>query len=260
MNEFLEYVNQFHRTIKFTAEVSENEVSFLDTKVKLTSDGEIYTDLFVKPTDKSNYLHYKSAHPIHCKTAIPYGQFIRIDGICTKDSDFIRHCEDKTRHFIRRGYPENVIKKAYKKCVLKRKGRKENNEIKSDERKKDTEVNERTLFMITKYKPGYDTMEKTINRNWPLTQRSKNTRQLFDFKIMKVNRKAKCVKDHLVRARLDYHPTEGNEEALVPKGKKEIKGVKKSVCRNNCRVCPLLMRNGKMKSKNQKDRYTCNQI
>lgn len=61
LDDFLDFINNYHETIKFTAEVSEEEVTFLDTRVKLTPNGELYTDLFVKPTDKSNYLHFKSA-------------------------------------------------------------------------------------------------------------------------------------------------------------------------------------------------------
>ena len=47
---FIEQVNMFHSTIKFTAEYSKEEVNFLDVNIKLI-DGELKTDLFVKPTD-----------------------------------------------------------------------------------------------------------------------------------------------------------------------------------------------------------------
>lgn len=57
LTEFLSYINEYHQTIKFTAETSTTAVSFLDTRVILTPSGELYTDLFVKPTGKSYYLH-----------------------------------------------------------------------------------------------------------------------------------------------------------------------------------------------------------
>lgn len=81
MEKFLTFINNFHAQIKFTAETSKKEVNFLDTKVKLTIDGELCTDLYVKETDKSNYLHFASAYPSHCKKAIPYGQFEHISRI-----------------------------------------------------------------------------------------------------------------------------------------------------------------------------------
>ena len=46
---FLDQINSFHPSIKFTAETSTQEVSFLDTTVIL----DIYTDLYTKPTDTS---------------------------------------------------------------------------------------------------------------------------------------------------------------------------------------------------------------
>ena len=51
---FIEQVNMFHSAVKFTAEYSKEEVSFLDVKIKLI-DGELKTDLFVKPTDTHQF-------------------------------------------------------------------------------------------------------------------------------------------------------------------------------------------------------------
>ena len=76
--EFLDELNQFHTTIKFTANWSAEEVIFLDTVTNL-KDGHVETDLHVKPTDKHQYLHVMSCHPKHCKTAIPYSQALRSD-------------------------------------------------------------------------------------------------------------------------------------------------------------------------------------
>lgn len=50
LEEFLEEINNFHPTIKFTAECSTEKVTFLDTVVIL-EDGMIRTDLYTKPTD-----------------------------------------------------------------------------------------------------------------------------------------------------------------------------------------------------------------
>lgn len=108
----------------------------------------------MKPTDKSNYLHFKSTHPNHCKVAIPYGQFIRIDGICTQDDDYTRNCEAKAKHFIRRGYPTKIVREAYRKCLLKQEEKKREKDSRGDENKKEKNnklENEHKLFIITKY-------------------------------------------------------------------------------------------------------------
>ncbi len=56
---------------KFTVETSASSVAFLDVQVNLDEEGRIWTDLYTKPTDSHNYLHYSSAHPPHCKKALP---------------------------------------------------------------------------------------------------------------------------------------------------------------------------------------------
>ena len=66
---FLEKINSIHPTIKFTADCSYSSVNFLDVKVILR-DGQIITDLYVKPTDIHQYLLSSSCHPYHCKVSL----------------------------------------------------------------------------------------------------------------------------------------------------------------------------------------------
>ena len=44
MDRFIEQANAFHPTIKFTAEISENEITFLDTAV---FKGERFIEKFI---------------------------------------------------------------------------------------------------------------------------------------------------------------------------------------------------------------------
>ncbi len=63
-------------------------MDFLDTTVKVDTDGSLYTTLYTKPTDTHTYLHYTSAHPSHQKKSGPYSQLVRVKRICTKQSDY----------------------------------------------------------------------------------------------------------------------------------------------------------------------------
>ena len=78
LEEFIEYLNKCHPSIKFTAEISDSEVNFLDTMVHLDPDGSLWTDLYSKPTDSHNYLRFESSHPRHCMQGLPYSQFLRV--------------------------------------------------------------------------------------------------------------------------------------------------------------------------------------
>ena len=67
LKNFMMEFNNFNPNIKFTYEFSEASINFLDLNVKL-SDGKLQTSLYVKPTDRHQYLHFRSSHPKHTKS------------------------------------------------------------------------------------------------------------------------------------------------------------------------------------------------
>ena len=82
LKELIDVLKKKHSTIKFTAERSKAQINFIDVTVYL-DNGNIETDLYVKPTDTHQYLHYSSCHPYHCKKGIPYSQTLRLNRICS---------------------------------------------------------------------------------------------------------------------------------------------------------------------------------
>ena len=66
LKEFLNEINSFHSTIKFTADWSKEKVNFLYVEVTL-NNGVLSTNLFVKPTDKHQFLDPTFCHPYYCK-------------------------------------------------------------------------------------------------------------------------------------------------------------------------------------------------
>ena len=107
---FIDQVNLFHRTIKSTAEYSMEEVNFLDLNIKLI-DGELKTDLFVKPTDTHQFLDPTSSHPYHCKKGIPYSQALRLNWIWSDYENFDKHCNNLETWLMEKGYNEKMIRK-----------------------------------------------------------------------------------------------------------------------------------------------------
>ena len=59
--------NNFHPTIKFTAEISETETTFLDTKVyngvRFNKDSILEVRTHFKPTGKFQHTNFYSCHP-----------------------------------------------------------------------------------------------------------------------------------------------------------------------------------------------------
>ena len=75
LNQFVTAVNSFHPALKYTWEISNTSLAFLDIKVSVEGNG-LCTSVHYKPTDSHSYLLYSSSHPSHVKNSIPYSQFL----------------------------------------------------------------------------------------------------------------------------------------------------------------------------------------
>ena len=85
-------LNNFNPNVKFSYEFSEVSISFLDLNVKLSND-KLQTSLYVKPTDRHQYLQFQSSHPKHRKRSILYSQILRVSGrACIKEDDCKNYC------------------------------------------------------------------------------------------------------------------------------------------------------------------------
>ena len=73
LEDFMQYVNDFHPSLRYTYDISDTSVNFLDISISMTQHG-LTTDIFYKDTDTHSYLRYESAHPPSCIKSIPYSQ------------------------------------------------------------------------------------------------------------------------------------------------------------------------------------------
>ena len=62
LNQFIPAVNSFHLALKYTWEISDTSLAFLDIKVSVEGNG-LCTSVHYKPTDSHSYLLYSSSHP-----------------------------------------------------------------------------------------------------------------------------------------------------------------------------------------------------
>ena len=108
LNQFITAVNSFHPALKYTWEISDTSLAFLDIKVSIEGNG-LCISVHYKPTDSHSYLLYSSSHPSHAKNSIPYSQFLRLRRLCSDDSDFSLKSEEMCNFFNKRGYPASVV-------------------------------------------------------------------------------------------------------------------------------------------------------
>ena len=110
LEKFLNKLNTFHPTIKFTAEYSKEAINFLDVNVRLV-EGELMTDLFVKPIDTHQFLDPISSHSYHCKKGIPYSQALSLNRICSDIESFDKRCNNLEGCLMERRDNEKMIRK-----------------------------------------------------------------------------------------------------------------------------------------------------
>ena len=63
--------NSFHPALKYTWEISDTSLAFLDIKVSIEGNG-LCTRVHYKPTDSDSSLLYSSPHPSHVKNSVRY--------------------------------------------------------------------------------------------------------------------------------------------------------------------------------------------
>ena len=133
--DFINFVQNFHPAVKFTYEISEKSVTFLDMKLYL-KQGKLTTSVHYKSTDSNSYLDYRSSHNPSTKNSIPFSQFLRLRRLCSDDADFEEKAEEMANFFLQRQYPENTVKKALDQVrpISRQKTLKPNNKTASEER------------------------------------------------------------------------------------------------------------------------------
>ena len=108
LNQFITAAYSFHPSLKYTWEISDTSLAFLDIKLSIEGNS-LCTSVHYKPTDSHSYLLYSSSHLSHVKNYIPYSQFLRLRRLCSEDSDFSFKSEEMCDFFAKHGYPASVV-------------------------------------------------------------------------------------------------------------------------------------------------------
>ena len=115
--QFSEFISQINiRLAKYGLTIDENTianlhefVAFLDIKYMFDADGDIQTDLYVKPTDSRAYLQFGSTHPNYVFSGIVYSQCVRLRRIINCNQRLSKHIAELKQAFLNSNYPESMI-------------------------------------------------------------------------------------------------------------------------------------------------------
>jgi hypothetical protein len=117
---FLAILNEMDSSIVFTLEESEKtffknkeveKLNFLDLSIMVDQDGITYTDVFYKPTNSHDYLHFDSFHPNHTLQNIPFCLAKRIVVFCSDGDVMEERLSEMKQLLIACKYPTKVIEK-----------------------------------------------------------------------------------------------------------------------------------------------------
>ena len=185
---FLEDLNKFHPNLKFTSDSSEENVAFLDLKVKL-KQGKIEADLHVKSTDRHQYLHHTYSHPEHTKRYIVFSQGLRVSRIWSQAEDFRKLTTETRSWFYKRGYPKGLVEKEMRKVKFSGYTRRNKREKKG------------VPFVIT-YHPSLKNIGRIINQNLYILYMNEEVKSVFAPAPMISFRSARKLSSYLVRTNL----------------------------------------------------------
>ena len=253
LNDFITHLNNCHDTIKFILEKSTEYANFLDITISTDPSGHLQTNLYCKPTDSHNYLMYSSEHPRHVLKGIPFLQFLRVRRICSTDSDFFQNCFMLSSHFIRRGYPKNLVLTALERAsnldrndILNKDFLRKsiadgqltpNNTSQHNDTVGQKDVTKR-FFCITTHNPLNPPIRDIVSKNCQILGKSSGTRHLVDYTVTFGLRLNKNLSDSLVRA---------STHTVLDKSKH----IDKAPCKRpkTCRYRPKLNLCGKVRSR-----------
>ena len=161
---FVEQANTFHPTIKFTVEILEKKIIFLDTVVykgeRFLKEATLDVKTHFKPTETFQYTHYSSCHPPGVKRGFIKGEAIRLLRTNSSEKNFQEAmCNFKTR-LEARGYPKNLIESTLSEVSFA--GRQ------SALKKQTKQTKGKIMPFVTTYHPGVKNLKQILMQKWSL--------------------------------------------------------------------------------------------
>ena len=194
---FIELANNHHPTIRFTAEISDTEITFLDTYVhkgyRFKRESILDVQTHFKPTESFQYTEYSSCHPPGVRKGFLKGEALRLLRTNSSEETFEENIKQFKRKLRARGYPDNLSEK-----IL--------SEVKFSERssalQNKQKTHKRILPFVTEYRPSVPNLKNILMEKWHLIKNQPVLREIFKDPPILSYRKGRTLKDTLVRAKL----------------------------------------------------------
>ena len=258
LNTLLQDLNQFHPTIKFTHESSDQSINFLDLTIykgpRFQEKGLFDIKTYFKPTNSFQYLHYSTCHPWTTLKGIIKGETVRFLRSTSDQTTYQKTLTDLQHHLIRRGYPKQVITQTFASTPFSlREHYLTRNSTTSNP---DPETPHPQIFS-TNFTPHTTGLKNTLTQPWNIITGDAELSTLYPDKPTICYRKNKTIAQHLVKAITPGDPPQ--QTSTLPPGITNFQPhLRISTCgHSRCRVCPKLLPLEKIKGHPLHQKLNC---
>jgi hypothetical protein len=169
-NEFFQFLNSFHPTIKFDEPQHDSETNsceFLDLKISI-EDGKICTDLYRKETSKPTALLPSSAHPGHITNNIVYSMAFRLLRICSSEENFEKRLKELKEDFLLpRNYNSKIIDAQFSRVKnLPGENFQEKRKISLKKKEKKTDTNSKKTIAPITFNPRLPSISQVFKKHY----------------------------------------------------------------------------------------------
>ena len=224
---FVDFLNQFHPTIKFKCKRGANydfetrKVDFLDTTIWIDDNGFIQSTLYTKPSRVVQFLSPSSSHPSHITQNIPFSMAYRLRRIESTEPLFQANLLKLGTELLQRGYRKQCVSAAFSKVkVLTRASTLE---------KVAKPVCDR-LILVIPFDKRLPNISGILHHRWQcLLARDPEAKNYMPKPPMVAYSRTKSLRDTLVKSKLPPTSQRKVRQAQI--------GYKKCGGKSNCSVC-----------------------
>jgi len=192
---FIEQANNFQ--IKFTAEISENETTFLDTVIfkgeRFRNESILDIRTHYKPTETFQYTHFTCSRPPSVKTGFIKGEALRLLRANSSKTTFENSISNFKSRLAARRYDEKMIHTTLSEVHFK------NRQSALQQKQKSKK---QILPFVTTYHPSVRNLKNILMSNWDLIKNQPLLNSIFKDPPIISYKRGKSLKDMLVRAKI----------------------------------------------------------
>ena len=168
IDSFVKKANNFHSTIKFTAEMSETEITFLDTKVykgvRFAKESILDVQTHYKQTETFQYTNFYSCHPPGMKKGFIKVEALRLQRTNSSQITFEKNIRNFHNRQLERGYPAAILRKYIPEMKF--------SDRKTALQQRNKSTRKKLLPFVTQYHPALPSLKKILWGNCTLYKTS----------------------------------------------------------------------------------------